>query len=156
MKKFLKYAAVTAIATAALSSCSADNDMPDITGEGTVFLSASLNTDVKPASRATVDEMRESAIIWISNEKGVVRQFKGIGDVPAEGVKLLSGNYVAEAWAGDSVPASWDQRYFKGAQDFTIAKGDKKSVEITCKIANSVVNVVYDENFDEADRKSVV
>lgn len=150
MKKFLKYAAVTAIATAALSSCSADNDMPDITGEGTVFLSASLNTDVKPASRATVDEMRESAIIWISNEKGVVRQFKGIGDVPAEGVKLLSGNYVAEAWAGDSVPASWDQRYFKGAQDFTIAKGDKKSVEITCKIANSVVNVVYDENFDEA------
>lgn len=149
MKTSLKYAAMLAIASVALSSCSADEEIFDVKGEGTVFISASLNTDVKPASRASLDEIREKTLIWLANEKGVVRQYKGLKEIPAEGVRLLSGEYTAYAWSGDSTPASWEDRYFKGSTPFTIANGDKKALEITCKIANTVVAVNYDEKFDE-------
>ncbi len=148
MKTILKYVAMAAIATTALSSCSNDDDLIVTGGEGTVYLSTSVNSDVKVRSRATIDELRQSAMIWISNSKGVVRRFDKASEVPAEGIRLLADSYVAEAWAGDSVPASFEDRYFKGVQKFTLANNDKKSVEVVCKIANSVVTVSYADNVD--------
>lgn len=139
---------MAAVAAAALTSCS-DEEPMGTTGEGTVYLSASVNSDVKVRSRATLDELRQSAMVWISNSKGVVRRYDAATDIPAGGIKLLSDSYVAEAWAGDSVPASWTERYFKGSQDFTIASGDRKSVEVVCKIANTVVAVDYDATIDQ-------
>lgn len=148
MKTILKYAAMAAVATMALSSCTADDDMIVKGGEGTIYLSTTVNSDVKVRSRATLDELRQSAVIWISNSKGVVRQFDADNAIPSEGVRLVADNYVAEAWAGDSVPASFDDRYFKGSQEFTLAANDKKSVEIVCRIANTVVTVDYGEEID--------
>lgn len=147
MKTMLKYVAMAAIATTVLSSCSNEEELL-ATGEGTVYLSTSVNSDVKVRSRATLDELRQSAMVWISNSKGVVRQFDNANAIPSEGVKLLADKYVAEAWAGDSVPASFEHRYFKGQQEFTIVNNDKKSVEIVCKIANSVVTVSYADEID--------
>lgn len=147
MKTILKYVAMAAIATTVMSSCSNEDEILT-TGEGTVYISTSVNSDVKVRSRATLDELRQSAMVWISNSKGVVRQFDSANAIPSEGVKLLADNYVAEAWAGDSVPASFEHRYFKGKQDFTIVNNDKKSVEIVCKIANSVVTVSYADEID--------
>lgn len=147
MKTVLKYVAMAAIATTVLSSCSNEEELL-ATGEGTVYLSTSVNSDVKVRSRATLDELRQSAMVWISNSKGVVRQFDNANAIPSEGVKLLADKYVAEAWAGDSVPASFEYRYFKGQQEFTIVNNDKKSVEIVCKIANSVVTVSYADEID--------
>lgn len=145
MKTKLTYLAAAAIAVSALSGCSSEEPI-QTTGEGTVFFSATLNSDVKVRSRATLDELKETARLWISNEKGLVRHYDVLADVPSEGVKLLTGNYVAEAWAGDSVPASFDDRFFKGREEFTIANGDNKSVELVCKIANTVVSVNYEES----------
>ncbi len=148
MKTVLKYVAMAAIATTALSSCSNDDELITKGGEGTIYLSTRVNSDIKVRSRATVEELSNSAMIWISNSKGVVRRFDSSNTVPAEGVRLLADNYVAEAWTGDSVPASFEHRYFKGSQDFTIANNDRKSVEIVCKLANSVVTVSYDDQID--------
>ena len=144
MKHSVKLLAAGCIAAAALSACSGEEPF-EVKGEGKVFISTTLNSDVKARSRATVEELRESTKIWISNSTGLVRHFDSPNDLPTEGIKLVAGNYVAEAWAGDSVPASFDDRYFKGRQDFTVTRGSNTAVEITCKIANSVVKVVWDE-----------
>ena len=55
-------------------------------------------------------ELAAKTTIWISNSKGVVRKYNGIDEVPVGGFPLLTGSYVAEAWAGDSVPASFTDR----------------------------------------------
>lgn len=145
MKHTFRFLAAAAIAAAVLPACSSEEPLMS-EGEGTVFLSATLNSDVKVRSRADLDELRQSCMIWISNSQGVVRQFATSADIPENGVKLISGHYVAEAWAGDSVPASWTDRYFKGSEDFDISRGSTSAVEITCKIANTVVAVEYDDN----------
>lgn len=150
MKSTLKLLALSAIAATALGSCSADEDIFDVKGEGTIFLSATLNSDVKARSSATDDELRESCIVWISNSKGVVRRYDKAADIPSEGIKLVADNYVAEAWAGDSVPASFEDRYFKGSEAFTVSKGSTTVVNLVCHIANTLVDVKYGEGVAEA------
>lgn len=151
MKKILISALAGAIALTGLQGCSSDE--PIITdGEATIFLSTALHGDFKtrPFSRATSDEeLLENCIVWISGSEGVVRKYNGAADIPDGAIKLLSGSYVAEAWAGDSVPASFDARYFKGREEFTLSRGDKKSIAIDCHIANVGVTVAYDPTIDE-------
>lgn len=145
MKKILIFNALAAVSAVAMTGCSDDRDFAAESGEGSVILSATYNSDVKVVSRADLsEELSESTLIWISSEKGLVREYNGVNSLPAEGVKLVAGQYVAEAWAGDSVSASFDKRYFKGRTPFAITNGTER-VDVLCKIANVVVTVSYDE-----------
>lgn len=147
MKKL--YIASTVVVGLALMTACSDNHEYALDGEGNLLLTASFSNDVKIASRATLEEeLSESTIIWISSEKGLVRKYEGLQNLPAEGIKLLGGNYVAEAWAGDSVSASFDAKYYKGRAPFTITSGTTR-VELTCRIANVVTSVDYAAEVDE-------
>ena len=147
MKKYLIFGA-SLLGIAALTACS-DTFRPDEDGdgEGRLMLKATINSDVVVKTRAgqTNDELAKKTLIWISNAKGAVYKYNGIDEVPASGIKLLSGHYIAEAWAGDSVSASWDDRYFKGREEFDITKGSATQVNINCKIANTLVSVEVTE-----------
>lgn len=151
MKKYMIFGA-SLLALATLSACSDTFNPDEITdGEGRLMIQATINSDVKVKTRAgaTNDELAKSTKIWISNSNGVVKKFNGIDEVPAGGVTLLSGNYVAEAWAGDSVSASWTDRYFKGREEFVITKGSTEALNIDCKIANTLVSVSYEDKISE-------
>ncbi len=148
MKYSLYYMAAALIASAAVTGCSGDDDLFERKGDGKIFLSATISTDVKPASRASLDEIKESCQVWISSPKGLVRKFDSMAEVPAEGIRLAADHYVAEAWAGDSVPASWDDRYFKGRQEFDVTGGQTSQVEIRCTVANTAVAVNYADDID--------
>lgn len=148
MKKYINFCA-SLLAVAALSACS-DTYIPGFAGdgEGRVMLTAKVNSDVKVVSRAgeTNDELAAKTKIWISNSRGQVqKKYNSFNEVPATGIMLASGQYVAEAWAGDSVSASFDKRYFKGRSEFSITKNSTTQVEIACKIANSVVSVEFQD-----------
>lgn len=150
MNKYI-YMAAAAAGILALGACSDDTEA--LSGQGSAKLSPSITTDVAiTESRSTDAELREelseSFMLWISNSKGVVRAYNGLENVPDE-VSLLSGSYLAEAWAGDSVSASWDKRWFKGEQPFEIANGVVTRVNIDCAIANVVVSVEYDPTVDD-------
>lgn len=150
--------AALSMALLAFSGCSDTIDYgADGNGEGRVLIHAALNNDVagtvsskapsRNGSRAGVadDNLAASTIVWISNSQGVVRKFNGIAQVPAEGIWLKSDNYVAEAWAGDSVSASFDKKYFKARQPFSLNSGQTLQIDLECKIANVVVEVRYDD-----------
>lgn len=147
MKKYLIFGA-SLLGIAALTACS-DTFRPDEEGEGEgrLMLKATINSDVVVKTRAgqTNDELAKKTLIWISNAKGAVHKYNGIDEVPTGGIKLLSGHYIAEAWAGDSVSASWEDRYFKGREEFDITKGSATQVNIDCKIANTLVSAEYEE-----------
>lgn len=145
MRKVLMIAGLS-VATI-LASCS--NDDPALEGEGRVSLHTTVNSDVKVVSRAaTADELGAQCTVWISGTKGLVRKYQGISNVPSE-IWLASGEYVAEAWTGDSVAASFDSRYFKGYQPFTVESGKSVNVELVCKIANVVSSVSYADGVDD-------
>lgn len=151
MKKYLIFGA-SLLGIAALSSCS-DTFTPSVDGdgEGRLMLKATVNSDVVVKTRAgeTNDELAKSTKIWISNASGALYKYNSIDEVPTAGISLLSGSYIAEAWAGDSVSASWDSRYFTGREDFRIEKGQTTAVNITCKIANTLVSVEYEDKVTE-------
>lgn len=150
MKKIF-FACAASLAMLSFSGCSDDINYQNLTdGDGRVFLRPLLSSDVKVESRAilTDEELHESALIWISNSKGAVRKYNGTSSIPAGGVSLVSDNYVAEVWAGDSVPASFEHRYFKGREAFAVSGGRTTQVDIECRIANTVVAVDYDDAVD--------
>lgn len=141
-------------AASLMALCSCSDEIPYDTGdgEGRLIIKTSISNDVKGSvsrgSRAGVtdDELAAKTLIWISNSKGVVRKYNGIGEVPAQGVWLLADNYVAEAWTGDSVPASFEDKHFKAREEFSIGSGETRQLNLECKIANVVVVVDYDES----------
>ncbi|MCM1518611.1 MAG: DUF4493 domain-containing protein [Pseudoflavonifractor sp.] len=146
MKKISIYFMASLLA-AGVTACSERDEA--MGGEGRVSLHTVVNSNVKVFSRAaTAQELADGCTIWISSEKGLVRKYEGISNVPSE-IWLVAGNYVAEAWTGDSVPASFDKRYFKGYQPFTVNGGSATTVNLKCKIANVVTSVNYGSSVDE-------
>lgn len=142
-----------ALAALSLGSCSADEVMSE--GEGMLALSTSFDSTVRTESRAVSDDeeahLNETLQLWIYKQtgdpttSGVIRQYKGIDQVP-QTLALNSGTYSVEAWAGDSVSASWDKRWYHGIVDnVTINKGESTQTNVMCKIANVAVEVKYDD-----------
>lgn len=157
MKQNIKSLGLLAVAASSmmLAGCSSDDLFSSRDGEGTLSLTASIGNDVKVVSRADADQLRadygESLLLWITKPgEGPVRQYNGIDNVPTDPVTLHSGSYVAEAWAGDSVAASFDKKYFKGYTPFEITNGNSTAVEVKCNIANVVVSLSFDESVDAA------
>lgn len=128
-----------------LAGCSEERNLP--VGEGKIFLSARVNSDVVVVSRSeTEEELAATTQIWITNfEGGVVRKYESISELPPQGITLLSGEYKIQAWAGNLAYASFTDRWFEGEENVEINTGDRKSIEVTCKIANVCASVAYEE-----------
>lgn len=144
MNKIQLYTCAAAIAIIS-SACGNDDDRFYPQGEGRLEISPEIKSDLKVVSRAVADddELYNSLILWISNSKGLVRQYNGRDEIP-QNDWLVAGDYVAEAWAGDSVSASFDKRWFKGREPFSIRVGQSTQLTIPCRIANVLVDVVYE------------
>lgn len=140
-----------------LSTTSCHDESVLTGGHGKLMINTSIDSDIKVTSRAST-EIEESLLLYISNAKGPVRKYTGLSQVPTEPIDLVADTYLAQAWAGDSVPASFDQRFFKGQETFTVSKGETAHVNLVCKIANTAASVVYADNIDETitDYKMVI
>lgn len=148
--KAYKTSLLAVLAAVSLTGCQDEN--ASLTGEGQVMIKPTFSREVLVESRTESEELAsqlgESLILWVSNEKGVVRQNNGIANLP-EKLTLMSGAYLAEAWAGDSVSASWDKRWFKGSVPFEVSPGEVKPIKVPCKIQNVVISVNFDPEVDE-------
>lgn len=144
MKKSLIYFAGAAVLLA--SACSEEQFNTE--GQGKIALRTSVNSDVEVVSRASEQELADNCMIWISSEKGLVRRYNNLSEVPAS-IDLVTGRYIAEAWTGDSVSASWDKRWFKGREEFNVEAGKTTQVDLTCKIANVVASVKFAEGLED-------
>lgn len=128
-----------------LSSCATDEGM-DGEGDGKLKLTVELQSDVV-VTRAADTDASQDCKIQIYSSKGLVRQYKGLSQVPEDGIALVSGDYRVDVTAGDSVPASFDKKYYKGSTAFTITKGTT-TAEVKCKIANVVASAKFDDSID--------
>lgn len=134
-----------------LGACKEDRD---IAGEqGTLQLSVGMSDKITVASRTLSSEeqtqLEQACKVRIYNETSLVRKYEGTDNVPSS-IPLMSGTYSVRVTAGDSVAASFDQRFFEGNEEFTITKGQQSPVEVKCGIANTVLAFAWDESLKEA------
>lgn len=120
-------------------SCVSDEPFANGEGEGTLRMRLAVNANLTRAEFQS-DSLSDNCTIYISGGSGLLYKYKGVDNVPEE-INMKSGNYVAEAWTGDSVPASFDKRFFKGRAPFSITQGNTSQVVVTCRVANVVVSV---------------
>lgn len=134
--KYFALAATAILVGISTQSCS-DDIFPD-GADGLLKMKMIVNSDV---TRAEVDDadLADKCVIYISGEKGLLHKFYGVQNVPSD-LWLKSGSYVAEAWTGDSVSASFDKKFYKAYEPFTIHQG-VNNVVLNCKIANVVASV---------------
>ena len=138
-KKYIS--AAGAILMMATASCV--SEAPFESGqEGTLRLTMQIREEVKTRAAAGYDSktLSDNCVIYIESKRGVVRKFLGLDNVPAT-VSLKPGEYVVEGWTGDSVSASFDKKFYRGYQNFTIEPGQDNAFLFVCNIANVLVAV---------------
>ncbi len=141
IKKLLYNLAVVSMTCSLLVSCSMEEPFK-AGGEGTLSLTTDIRGNVVKTRAIAADELtalRNKCVVYIENNQGVIRKYKGLDNIPSE-IKLRTGSYVAEAWSGDSVSASFDSKFYRGWQRFEMQEG-ANSLTLRCNIANVIVSV---------------
>lgn len=148
MKRINIYIAASAvIATAALlQSCAMEAPFGE-GGEGSLSINTEINGETKQTRAENnldnaeyLQTLQDKCVVFIENSRGVMRKYKGLSNIPAS-IKLSSGQYVCNAWTGDSVAASFDSKFYRGQQAFEITENANTSVSMKCNIANVVVSI---------------
>lgn len=125
---------------AAMVSCVSEDPFV-VEGEGTLRMKMSVSGAITRAEADGDADLASSCKVLISKaEKGLLYKYDGISSVP-DRLVLSTGRYVAEGYAGDSVSASWDKKFYKGRREFQIQSGTDTQVELVCGIANVVAAV---------------
>ncbi len=126
------------------------NEKEDIFGgEGTLQLNVNVQNSVtvvgtRALSTDEQNALKASCLINIyDSSESLVRSYNGIGEVPSP-LSLLVGNYTVVVTAGESVPASFDKKFYKGEQAFTVKKSETTPVSVVCNIANTLAKVKFD------------
>lgn len=126
-------------------------------GMGTLRMNVSVNSKLTRAEITGEENQKllDNCVIYISDEIGLLHKWVGVSNIPDQ-LSLKYGNYVAEAWSGDSVSASFESKFYKGLEKFNLsADAPSKTISIRCKLAN-VVGSVDDESIKPDVMKNVV
>lgn len=133
-------AASMLIASAAMQSCSMETPFSE--ENGVLQMKLAINSNVTASiTRAEMskDELAENCVVYISNSKGLIFREKGLNNIPDQ-ITLKQGHYIAEAWTGDSVSASFDSKFYRCYEPFDLGAGVNE-ITLNCKIANVVASV---------------
>ena len=144
MNRLLNIWLIVTLAGMGLVSCENNNDW---SGEGTLQLKIGVKGDIQVVRTRgeTEPSPEETCVIKIYSSEGLIRKYTGIASIPGE-LQLSSGVYRTEASAGESVPASFNKKYFYGETDFEIKAGQVTQTDLVCRIMNSLVKVNFDES----------
>lgn len=141
MKRFLIHL-IPAIFALGIASCSEDPATDGGAGTLRLHIAAGTRTDEPADAYSPYDY----CTIRIYNGEGLIRRYKSIGDLPAEGVQLLAGEYRILAELGDNAPASFTHKSYRGEQRFTILPGQTIDAEVKCTLTNVVSQIVFEKS----------
>lgn len=150
MKTILKYIILPGAvlgASALLQSCAMDTPFGE-DGVGSLTINTRINGETRQTradnnldNEEYVNSLKDKCVVFIEKAGGgVMRKYKGLGNIPSS-IKLSSGQYVCNAWTGDSVSASFDSKFYRGQKPFEIVTNQSNDVDVKCNIANVVVSV---------------
>ncbi|MCH5229025.1 MAG: PCMD domain-containing protein [Muribaculaceae bacterium] len=142
-----------------LNSCTSEDPFGyQAVGEGTISVQTQMYSDVEFSTRAlddaTKDKLFDDLLVYIENDKGVIRRYQGKNDIPNR-ITLPVGKYAIEGWTGDSVSASFTEKFYRGYQPFEVISGVNTPVTFNVNIANVIVSVDASDILDEFPEVSV-
>ncbi|MBD5357180.1 MAG: DUF4493 domain-containing protein [Bacteroides sp.] len=134
-----------------LGSCVSENPFETGDGNGILRITPTFRGDVTVSTRAEAvyDQatLENNLVVYIErkgNEGGLVRKFIGKSQIPSS-ISLKEGDYVVEAWTGDSVSASWDKKFYRAYEDnVKIDAANPNQLTVKCNIANVLVSVMQE------------
>lgn len=144
------------LVTAVLFACQ-EEDMPGQSGKTGFLVSLTDGTEVA-VSRATPGELKESLPIE-AKDFDLTITGSSTGETAYSGkvseglIPVKAGVYNLTATYGENPALALDAPYFKGEMEKAVVKGgETTSVEIPCKVANSLLSVTFDnskESFED-------
>lgn len=140
ISNILKGAAGLSAATL-IWSCASENPF-DTEGMGTVRLHTVVNSITTRAIDSSEETaLRNNCVVYITEkDKGLVYKEKGLDNVKDQ-ISLKAGEYIAEAWSGDSVSASFVSKFYRGYETFSVTKNSASTVVLNCRIKNVVASI---------------
>ena len=140
MKRHITYIAMLLTALTG-ASCSQDETPA---GDGRTGVMAMTISTSRAEDNGEYDPLQYQKVYIYNSEGGLLRKYAAKDDIP-ERLELLSGTYRVAVEAGEQVPADFSKRFYKGEETFTVKPGETTHAEVVCKIANTVVEVKFDE-----------
>ena len=135
---------VAVVLSVLVAACSEEENLSQA---GKTGFHVSLTEDVKVDSRSTPKEIGKPAV---SNFKlKITRQSDGLeaynGSYTAT-IPAPVGMYTLEATHGDNPVLALDAPYYEGRDTAEVKEDELTEVEISCKVANALASVVFDDN----------
>lgn len=123
-----------------VASCSMDEPFKsENDGDTIVKMNVSFSSGLTRAQ--SQEDLASGCKVYVSNANGLLHKWVGLQNIPSS-VYMRYGSYLAEAYAGDSVPAAFETKYYKGATRFDVGSNQVTTqVSINCKIANVVTTL---------------
>ncbi len=147
MKKFFAFASLLALT---LSACSDDVAQSEQKGEGRVTIGCVAATNVVD-TRANVSCTTPSVADFALTIEGVGHTYSAnyatIAEFNEGDNYLHLGSYKATVVAGDITEEGYDKATFVGSANFSVEARKNTDVEITAKIANTLVKVEVTDGF---------
>lgn len=128
-----------------LASCLSETPFEDRLAKDNQGL-MDLNVDiVKPKTRA-VTETKDFPVIIYDAEGKEFMSFKKVSEISSP-ITMSVGTYNVESHTPGEIQKKMYEPYYKGVQEVEILKGITSQVEVLCKMENSIISVVYDDEF---------
>ncbi len=147
MKRIINITAICAACALLIASCakSTGESVPGMAeNEGVLSVNiATSRADIDPDDTFVMRIYQYSDTAEGTREKGLVRKYKALSEVP-QYIWLLEGDYCVAVEIGDRAAASFDKRFFEGSQDFTITPRSIATVDVNCQLQNISAAVEFD------------
>ncbi|WP_230312218.1 PCMD domain-containing protein [Alistipes senegalensis] len=149
MKKTLLYALMLLCTFLFSGACTKEAD-PAAEGKGAVSFSLGMPRSTRAggydAYPWTECAIRVYKYVGTGEErtKELIRRYSSVGEMPGS-IWLLAGDYSISVELGNQVDATFDEIFYRGETDFSIVAGERSDVQVECRIANTIIEVEYDE-----------
>lgn len=144
MKRYIIY--IARLLPALIGAACSQDEIP--VGDGRTGVMAMTISTSRAETNGEYDPLQYQKVYIYNSEGGLLRKYAAKEDIP-ERLELLSGTYHVAVEAGEEVPADFSKRIYKGEETFVVKPGETTNVEVVCRIANTVVEVKFDNSVVE-------
>ena len=144
MKKL--FPLVLILITIALICCQKEDLKPCNTGTLVIDIGFVIREyEVNKGLKATQQTENFKVIIYRENGSEAM-VFETASSMP-DTIEIEPGNYFVEAHSNNNLPAAFENPYYYGISEiFTISSNMQQSVQVICRLFNTIVSVIYSES----------
>jgi hypothetical protein len=115
---------------------------------GSLHIDIGLHVQVNEVNSLfkSAQQTEDFKVTLFRGDGSVALAFDNLLSMP-DTIELETGVYYIEAHSDNDLPAAFENPYYYGiSEDFTIGNNQHQSVLVTCRLANTMVSVVYSAN----------